>query len=151
MSDNLNTGDNFDNSGSDTCKCTYCGMFDHTIDDCAMLTGDCVDTLVDQYIHEPGDKSDIDIYDLSICNDYDYGNVYEYYDDQYYDDQLENELDDSDDDEFDVNKEIKWVHNSSIAAFDYYQKTGIKLKNSDFSGRNAGSPLKSDLCNDGFE
>ena len=155
MSDNVNSVDTFDNTVSDTCKCTYCGMFDHSIDDCAMLTCDYVDALGDQYLHTFGNNSDI--YDSSICNDY--NNVCDYYDD-YYEDQLENEVgnidefdDDSieDADEFDVNKEIKWVHNSSIAAFDYYQKTGIKLKNSDFAGRNAGSHLKADLCNDEFE
>jgi hypothetical protein len=97
--------------------CMHCGMFGHVIEDCSMLTGD-YDTNHAFYETE------------SVYSEDEY---YEEYDDDYDSDRM--------------NKEIEWVRQSSMAANDYYQRTGIKMRNSDFVSKHSGALLLSDLCN----
>ena len=100
--------------------CIHCGMFGHVIEDCSMLTGD--------YDADPPQYNSF------------YENESVYSEDEYYE-EYEDDCDR-------MNKEIEWVRQSSIAAIDYYQRTGIKMRNSDFVSKNAGALLISDLCND---
>lgn len=99
--------------------CIHCGMFGHVIEDCSMLTGD-YDADHPQY------------------NSF-YENESVYSEDEYYQ-EYEDDCDR-------MNKEIEWIRQSSMAAIDYYQRTGIKMRNSDFVSKNAGALLISDLCN----
>jgi len=41
--------------------------------------------------------------------------------------------------------DVRWVKHSSMAAFDHFQRTGSQLKNSEFVGKKAGAPLRSEL------
>jgi len=102
--------------------CMHCGMFGHVIEDCSMLTGD------------------YDADHLPYNSFYENESVYS--EDEYYEEYEE----DSDR----MNKEIEWVRQSSMAAIDYYQRTGIKMRNSDFIGNHAGALLLSDLCNNDY-
>lgn len=99
--------------------CMHCGMFGHVIEDCSMLTGN------------------YDADHLPYNSFYETESVYS--EDEYYEEYEE----DSDR----MNKEIEWVRQSSMAAIDYYQRTGIKMRNSDFIDKHAGALLLSDLCN----
>jgi len=40
--------------------------------------------------------------------------------------------------------DVRWVKQSSMAAFSHFQETGAKLKNSEFVGKKAGAPLRSE-------
>jgi hypothetical protein len=44
--------------------------------------------------------------------------------------------------------DVKWVKQSSMAAFSYFQETGSKLKNREFIGKRAGAPLRSEMRED---
>jgi hypothetical protein len=41
--------------------------------------------------------------------------------------------------------DVRWAKQSSMAAFDHFQRTGAQLKNSEFVGKKAGAPLRSEL------
>ena len=41
--------------------------------------------------------------------------------------------------------DVRWVKQSSMAAFDHFQKTGAQLRNSEFVGKKAGAYLKSEI------
>jgi hypothetical protein len=40
--------------------------------------------------------------------------------------------------------DVRWVKQSSMAAFDHFQRTGTQLRNSEFVGKKAGAYLKSE-------
>jgi hypothetical protein len=41
--------------------------------------------------------------------------------------------------------DVRWSKQSSMAAFDHFQRTGAQLKNNEFVGKKAGAPLRSEL------
>ena len=44
--------------------------------------------------------------------------------------------------------DVRWVKQSSMAAFDYFQRTGAQLRNSEFVGSKAGAYLKSEVMDE---
>jgi hypothetical protein len=44
--------------------------------------------------------------------------------------------------------DVRWVKQSSMAAFSHFQETGAKLKNSEFVGKKAGAPLRSEVMDE---
>jgi hypothetical protein len=106
-------------------KCTHCNMFGHLVGDCAMLTtGEYADD------NEPGKEDEEE------------GNVLteEEFEKWMRDVEEEDEYAEDHSPEADV----RWTKQSSMAAFDHFQRTGAQLKNSEFVGKKAGAPLRSE-------
>jgi hypothetical protein len=61
------------------------------------------------------------------------------------DDYQEGNEDEEEDIEYERQLEQEWIEQASTAAFDYFVDNGLKYKNSDFTGKKAGSYLRRDV------
>jgi hypothetical protein len=138
-------------------QCAHCNMFGHSADDCAMLTGE-----YDEGKFLDDDEEYVDYYaeydnylracGESLCDpmeqEEDGGEGNTLTEEEYAQWMREAEEEDEYADYVDNHSpeaDVRWVMQSSMAAFDHFQRTGAQLRNSEFVGKKAGAYLKSEM------
>jgi hypothetical protein len=141
-------------------------MFGHSVGECAMLTGEYdegkfldeeyVDYYAeyDQYLRACGDERASSLCDPMEQEGEEWGQeedggegntlteeeyaqwMREAEEEDEYADYVDNHSPEAD---------VRWVKQSSMAAFDHFQRTGAQIKNSEFAGKKAGAPLRSEM------
>jgi len=148
-------------------QCAHCNMFGHSVGDCAILTGEYDDGKLsdddeeyvdyyaeyDQYLRACGDEPGASLCDPMEQEGEEWGQedggegnalteeefekwMRDVEEEDEYADYVDNHSPEAD---------VRWVKQSSMAAFDHFQRTGAQMKNSEFAGKKAGAPLRSEL------